>query len=485
MSNETPRLFAEFPPVDSEAWKARIVKDLKGKDYDETLLWKTMEGFKVAPYYRKEDLQIKDLAPGTAPFNRGNKVISNQWEIVQTVAQSDSKESNKAALDALMRGADSLNFSDPSTSKEALQTKLKDVLFNIVSIHLSGGNSPAEVIQWLKEEIRDREYDPATVSGSIVFDPLGKLTSSGFWWNSQQTDLEAAKLAIEATTDLPKLRTLHVDGRVFHEAGASITQELAYTLAQGSEYMYQLTSMGLDASSVIPKLQFNFSAGSSYFLEIAKFRVFRQLWAKVAGAYLPEGTHQPGIHIHGQSSKWTISVYDAYNNLLRATTQAMSMVLGGVDSLSILPYNQAYEKSNEFSERLARNLQLILKEESYLDKIIDPAAGSYYVEALTQQLGSKSWEMFQAIEAGGGYLEGLKKGWIQQEIRSSAREKESAVSEGKQTLVGVNKYKQEEDVSGKIFPDPTLAPNSNPFEVQPLSGYRLAKNYEFERSKEG
>ena len=231
-----------------------------------------------------------------------------------------------------------------------------------------------------------------------------------------------------------------VKAKNFHNAGATLSQELAFALAQAVDYLDFLTDMGLSLREILPKLKFHFAVGSDYFMEIAKFRAVRYLFAQIIKAYGLSDESCKGMHIHAETSSWTLTLYDPYVNLLRSSTQALSAILAGVDSLRILHFDAVSGKENEMAERMARNQQLIMKHESYLDQVIDPAAGSYYVENLTYQLIQSAWAEFLQVQEQGGFLQAILSGSIQQQIKNSQSVKEQDLAKGKIAVLGVNRF---------------------------------------------
>jgi methylmalonyl-CoA mutase len=236
------------------------------------------------------------------------------------------------------------------------------------------------------------------------------------------------------------LRTIHLNASNFNNAGADIVQELAFGISMGSEYMTQLTSRGLSTDMAASKIRFSFGIGSKYFPEIAKLRAARLLWSVIVKGFLPEHNESMKMDIHTVTSSWNSTVYDPYANMLRTQTEAMSSILGGTDSLTVEPFDSVFRDSDEFSERIARNQQLILKEESYFDKVVDPSAGSYYIETLTNMIAESAWKLFLEIEDQGGFISSLKSGLIQRKLLSSAEKRRSDIESGREKLLGANLF---------------------------------------------
>jgi methylmalonyl-CoA mutase len=438
------KLFTEFPEVSTQTWEEVIIKDLKGADYEKKLVWRTVEGFNVRPYYRSEDLKnLKHVsyAPGQFPFVRGTKK-DNNWKIRQDFCTKNVNEANKKSLDVLMKGVDSIGFKidgKKGISQNDFDTLLHNICLNAVEINFTGGccKTP-EIVKMLVE--KTKTFNPDEIYGSIDYSPLSRLTLCGGFCNSEENDLELLKDSVVAARPLPNFRTIGVNGYIFHNSGSTIVQELAFALAMGNEYLAKLTDLGLSADDVAKNIKFTFAVSSNYFMEIAKFRAARMLWACIVKAY--EGTTECAqkMYIHAKTSAWLQTVYDPYVNMLRGTTESMSAAIAGVDSLEVLPFNKPFEQPTEFSNRIAHNVQIILKEESYFDKVVDPAAGSYYVEKLTSLIADEAWKLFKAIEEKGGYVEAFKSGFIQEQVKTSAQKHNTNVDTRREIILGTNQY---------------------------------------------
>ncbi|MDR2037935.1 MAG: methylmalonyl-CoA mutase family protein [Bacteroidales bacterium] len=432
------KLFSEFPPVTTEQWEEQIAIDLKGADYEKKLVWRTNEGFSVRPYYRSEnlnDLQYLNALPGQFPYVRGNKKESNNWSIRQDIHVKDITEANTKALDALKKGADSIGFDFCGKGKEKeidVAALLKGISSETYPIHFDVGVNSVSVLEAFTKVKGSR--------GSVFFDPLGRLAACGCFYKKTEFPTDTVKKLLELSKGLEDFRVIGVDASQFQNAGASIVQELAYALSMGSEYLSLMTDAGEKAGEVAKRMQFKFAVGSNYFMEIAKMRAARLLWANIIKAYAPSEEEAAYMYIHGETADWNMTVYDPYVNMLRTTTEAMSAAIAGVDSLSVQPFDSAYRKADTFSERIARNQQIILREESYMNKIVDPSAGSYYIENLTASIAENAWKLFLDIEDKGGYIAAMKEGLIQAQIKASADKRRSAVASRKETLLGTNQF---------------------------------------------
>ena len=457
MANSKEKLFSDFSPVSTEQWMERITADLKGADFEKKLVWKTNEGFKVKPFYRKEDLEglkTTEALPGEFPYLRGTKKNSNAWLVRQEISVEDVKEANAKALDILNKGVDSLYFRVKAKELSAgyIATLLNDICAECVELNFSTCQGHVvELATLLTDYFRQKGYDLDKLQGSINYDYFDKMLSRG---KEKGVMVDTAKALIAATAALPGYRVLNVNALSLNNAGAYIYQELGYALSWGNEYMDQLTEAGVPAATVARKIKFNFGISSNYFLEIAKFRAARMLWADIVAQYLGEDDCKCAakMQIHAETSSFNLTVYDAYVNLLRTQTEAMSAALAGVDSMTVVPFDKAYETSNEFSERLARNQQLLLKEESHFDKVVDPAGGSYYIENLTASIAQEAWNLFLVTEDAGGFYAAVKAGKVQETVNASNKARHEAVAKRKEILLGTNQYPNFTELAGDKRP---------------------------------
>lgn len=438
------KLFTEFPPVTTEQWEEVITKDLKGADYDKKLVWKTIEGFNVRPYYRAEnlaDIKFRDTLPGQFPFVRGTKK-SNEWLIRQDFCACENlEEANKLALDALMKGANSIGFELPNRAldEKEMAVLLKDICLQAIEVNFCSccpGKTRGTLDSFLKyAEAQGVAKDE--IRASFDFSPLHALTVKGRFCDDAFDKLADCVKAVAA---YPGIRVVAVKACDFNSAGSSISQELGYAMAIGSEYMTALTDRGLDAAEVARRIKFIFAISGNYFFEIAKFRAARVLWANIVKAYGVEDLDAMKIKVHAVTSSWNQTVYDAYVNMLRGTTEAMSAALAGVDSIVVLPFDHAFRAPNEFSNRIARNTQSILKEEAHFDKVEDPGAGSYYIETLTSSIAKAAWDIFKSVDEKGGYVEAFKAGDVQAAVKAVSDKRDQAIAKRRDTILGTNQY---------------------------------------------
>ncbi len=442
---EDNKLFSEFPPVSTEKWEEVINKDLKGADYEKKLVWRTIEGFKVKPYYRAEDLENIEYLnsnPGQAPYTRGKQADSNVWDIRQDIKEKDPAKANAFALDAVKRGATALGFCVKAIeTEEQMATLLKDIYLTAVSIHFNCSKDYLKTLQLFVAVAKKNGFDTKEIKGSVNFDIFKHALTHGAFRKGEDGDYaEAVELLNYAKENLPKFRVLTVNGSLFANAGSNIVQELGFALAEANELLAKLSDKGCDVTLVAKNIAFNLAIGGNYFMEIAKIRAARMLWSKIVEQYKPSCDCACKAYINSTSSTWNKSIFDPYVNMLRTTTETMSAAIAGADSISVAPFDIAFKEADDFSYRIARNQQLLLKEESYLDKIVDPAAGSYYIENLTDSIAQYAWQHFVTIEDKNGFAAAIREGYVQDEIAKTAQQRDMDIATRKTTILGTNQY---------------------------------------------
>ncbi|WP_462317841.1 methylmalonyl-CoA mutase small subunit, partial [Marinilabilia sp.] len=477
-------LFSEFAPVSTQEWMDKITADLKGADFDKKLVWKTNEGFNVRPFYREEDLknlEYLDTLPGEFPFVRGTKA-HNKWLVRQDIVVKDVKEANEKALDILNKGIDSLGFfieNEELITKENVSVLLKHIVPEAVELNFSTPHGNNKLYKLVVEEFAARNCKLEEIKGSLNFDPLGSLTVSGKSCVPVEELLDDAAVLAGEGKAMPQFQTISVNAKHFNNAGASIVQELGFGLAMGNEYLAQITERNQDINTAAKNIRFNFAVGGNYFMEIAKLRAGRMLWAKIVDAYKPTGLEVKKMRTHCETSEWNKTIYDPYVNMLRTQTEAMSATIGGTDSLTVAPFDQVFRQPNVFSERIARNQQLLLKEESYFSMIVDPSAGSYYIENLTDSIASEAWKLFVEVEEKGGYTAALKAGFIQAKVAETSDKRKKELARRKDTLLGTNQYPNNlEAVSKEISEDKAFTDSEEGNIVEPIQLYRGAEEFE-------
>jgi len=437
------KLFTEFAAPTTQEWLDKIEIDLKGADFQKRLVWRTNEGFNVQPFYRREDLKdlkTPDALPGEFPFVRGNKKDSNEWYVRQNIVVEDAKEANKKALDILNKGIDSLGFKLPGkmVSKETVETLLEGIYCDIVEVNFSTCKRHSlELAQILVEYFEKKGYDKEKVVGSIDWDPMEKIVMKG---KDTTPILALAPQLVETMKEYPNFRVIAVNSDSLNNAGAYIVQELGYALAWGNEYLQQLTDAGVDVDLAAKNIKFNMGVSENYFMELAKFRAARLLWAQIVKQYEPKCDCACKMVINATTSTYNQTLFDSYVNLLRSQTEAMSAALGGIHSMVVTPFDAPYEQATDFSERIARNQQLLLKEESHFGQIVDPGAGSYYIEHLTDALAQEAWKIFLKVEEEGGFLAAIKAGTVQDDINATNVKRHGDAAKRKEFLLGTNQF---------------------------------------------
>ncbi|MBQ8471168.1 MAG: acyl-CoA mutase large subunit family protein [Alistipes sp.] len=448
-NTKSEKLFAEFPAVSTEKWEEVITADLKGADYERKLVWRTGEGFNLRPYYRAENLEgIEFLGTeaGQFPYVRGTRA-HNEWRIHQTVKVTNVAEANAEALKLLNSGVDSLGFcfcGCESPTAESLETLLAGISIPAIDLVFCG-ECVGEVAELVLAKLEKEGLEDAHIS--FVIDPIVKgLSKKGTLCDSCM-----AKVAglVKKAAAWKHVRIVTVSAQIFGNAGSTIVEELAFALSAGQEYMARLTDAGLTADEAARAIRFSFSVSSNYFMEIAKFRAARMLWANIVKGYEPEKLCASKMLAHAETSRWNQSVYDPYVNMLRGTTEAMSAAIAGVHSLEVVPFNAAYAQPDEFAKRIARNVELLLKHESHFDQVVDPAGGSYYIENLTASIAAEAWKLFLELEEKGGYAAAYEAGTIKEKIEASAAQKDKNIATRRQIILGANQFPNFTEVAGE------------------------------------
>lgn len=443
MTQKKLNFLADFPAISTQEWMDKITADLKGADFSKKLVWRTPEGFNVNPFYRAEDIEgllTTKSAPGEFPYVRGTKT-DNNWKIRQNIDAKCAKAANEKALDILSKGINSLGIkvNKAELSEEYIATLLNGIDATKVELNFKVCvKEAAKLASLLKAYFASEKYDLSQVYGSICCDPINRMLLKGKKLSAE----EITKILIEVLQEseaLVNFPVIGVNAVSFNNAGVYCAQELGYALAWGNQYLELLTEAGVDPM-VAKSIKFAFGVGGNYFMEIAKFRAARLLWAKIVEAYNPSCLCAAKMKIHAETSTYNKTIYDAHVNMLRTQTEAMSAALGGVDSLTVLPFDATFKASDEFSERIARNQQLLLKEESNFDKVIDPAAGSYYIESLTAMIAEQAWKIFLDIQNAGGMLAAIESGAIFAQVKETADKRKKDVASRKEILLGTNQF---------------------------------------------
>jgi len=446
-------LFDDFNPISSKQWKQKIQFELDGADYNETVIWNSPEDIQVKPFYHRDEFSK------TASV----KTSASNFKICQNIFVYDIEKSIQRAINTIERGAESLRFTienekiDIQKLLENLPLENRTVYFNLKFISI-------DFVKLL---------DTISIQKKATFycnlDPIGHFAREGNWFStSDKNNFETIEKISKATKNLS---LLSIDLSLYQNAGANITQQIAYSLAHANEYLNRFPD-------ITKPIVFQVSVGTNYFFEIAKLRALRMLFKLIAAEYNPD----LDCHLLVTPTKRNKTIYDYNVNMLRTTTECMSAILGGADAVANLPYDSLYHKDNEFGDRIARNQLLVLKHESYFDKVNNPADGSYYIESLTMQLAEKSLTLFKDIETNGGFLKLLNDGTIKKKIQESANKEQELFDAKKEVLLGTNKYPNKEDKMKhdlELFPFVKIKPRKTL--ITPIIEKRLAEKLEQER----
>ena len=446
-------LFSEFESVSSKQWKQKIQFELKGADYNDTLIWNSPENIKVKPFYHQDDLQA------ILPVN----TKATEFKICQNIFVFDLEKSIERPLESISRGAESIRFSiedetiDVAKLLEKLPLESVTIYFNLDFISIDFVSK----IEVIAQKRNAKIY--------CNLDPIGQLAKEGNWFKTKEKD------NFETLNSLSKIVSkssiISIDGALFQNAGANMVQQIAYSLAHANEYLNRISILN-------QPIVFRISVGTNFFFEIAKLRALRILFHLIAKEYNPNLE----CHLLVSPTKRNKTIYDYNVNMLRTTTECMSAIIGGADAIANLPYDALYHKDNEFGDRISRNQLLVLKNESYFDKVNNPADGAYYIESITNQLAEKALILFKDIEANGGFLKQLNEGIIKRKIQESADKEQELFDSGKEVLLGTNKYPNKDDKMKhdlELFPFVKVKPRKTL--ITPIIEKRLAEKIEQER----
>jgi len=473
------RLFSEFPEITTATWQEKIQSDLKGSDYQK-LIWNSDEGIPVKPLYREEDLETLDYLEGIGRLKQASNA-PNGWLICQQISpMGNFREANERIKDALKGGAQAIRIQlgkvrNPDVP--VLEELLDGISLRETEMHFGGCLGADALYTALCNLSAKNGTKSSELKGSLGADPLGTMAETGIPIGSFEN---LGKLVRKVKASSPQMKVVEVHGSLIQDASTNLVEELAFSMAMASEYMSILTDQKIDPFSAQEAMLLYLGCGPNYFMEIAKLRAARILWTKIAEAYGIE-IYRSRIRIHSVSSQWNMTLYDPHVNMLRGTTEAMASILGGADLVNVLPYDYPNGKGTMFSNRIARNVQIILREEAYFDQVADPAAGSYYIETLTDSLAEKAWDLFCEVESMGGFIKAFAAGWIQEKAEASRKKKNDRASSGKGRILGTNAYPNFHElnlnqlIASPKKEDKTTADSS----LEPLQAFRLS--YPFEK----
>ena len=448
-------LFDDFNPISSKQWKQKIQFELKGADYNETLVWNSPEDIQVKPFYHKDENSKR----------YSNNTKATEFKICQNIFVYDVDKSIERAVNTLSRGADSLRFTIENDSIDVIHL-LENLPLNNVTVYFN--------LSFISIDFVKKINAFATKNSTIIFcnlDPIGQLAKDGNWFSTKEkNNFETLNLLSKQTKSVS---LISINAALYQNAGANLVQQIAYSLGQANEYFNRIESIN-------KPIVFEVAVGTNYFFEIAKLRALRLLFNLIAKEY----NHTLDCNIIVSPTKRNKTLYDYNVNMLRTTTECMSAIIGGANAIANLPYDALYHKDNEFGDRIARNQLLILKNESYFDKVNNPAEGSYYIETLTNQLAEKSLALFKDMESNGGFLKQLNDGIIKRKIQESADTEQMLFDSGKEILLGTNKHPNKQDrMKHDLELFPFVKQNPRKTVIKPIIEKRLAEKIEQERLK--
>ncbi len=455
MENNKLNFGEEWNSISSKQWKQQIQFELKGADYNETLIWNSPEDIQVKPFYHKDE--------ANCDFSIETK--ASEFKICQNIFVHDLEKSIFRANDSISRGAESLRFTIDD-EKIDVEKLLNSIQSENISIYFNLNFLSIDFVKKIDAFAKQK-----SLKIYCNLDPIGNLAKDGNWFQtSEKSNFDTLNLI---ANQCKNISLFNIDSRLYQNAGANMVQQIAYAIAQANEYFNRIDKIN-------QQIVFQVSVGTNYFFEIAKLRALRLVFKAVAKEY----NHNLDCHLLVSPTKRNKTIYDYNTNLLRTTTECMSAILGGADAIANLPYDSLYHKDNEFGDRIARNQLLILKNESYFDKVNNPSDGSYYIESLTNQLAEKALTLFKDIEENGGFLKQLNDGIIKRKIQESADSEQELFDSGKEILLGTNKYPNKNDRMKhdlELFPFVKVKPRKTL--ITPIIEKRLAEKMEQERLK--
>ena len=485
-------------------WNEKAQKERKGKLVD-NLTWTSPEGIKIKPLYTKEDLQdIDDLdvLPGFSPYKRGPRATmyaGRPWTIRQYAGFSTAEESNTFYKKSLLAGGQGISVAfDLAThrgydsdhprvqgdvgkagvaidSVEDMKVLFDQIPLGKVSVSMTMNGAVLPILANYIVAAEEQGVDKAELSGTIQNDILKEFMVRNTYIFPPRPSMKVIADIISYTSqNMPKYNSISISGYHIQEAGADAALELAYTLANGKEYIKTAVSKGLDIDKFAPRLSFFFGIGMNFYMEIAKLRAARYLWDKIVNSFNPKSEKSKMLRTHCQTSGWSLTEQDPYNNVVRTTIEAMSAIFGGTQSLHTNALDEAVALPTEFSARIARNTQIILQEETKITKVIDPWGGSYMMESLTKEIAEKAWTLIEEIESQGGMVKAIESGIPKLKIEEAAARKQALIDKGEEVIVGVNKFKAEKEENIDILEvDNEKVRHS---QIQKLSKLRTERN---------
>ncbi|MDG0980298.1 MAG: methylmalonyl-CoA mutase [Halieaceae bacterium] len=458
-----------------DGWKEVAELQMRGKTIND-LVWHTPEDIAVKPLYTMEDLdglQYTNTMPGMSPYIRGPQATmyaGRPWTIRQYAGFSTAEESNAFYRKALAAGGQGVSVAfDLAThrgydsdhprvsgdvgkagvaidSVEDMKILFDGIPLDKVSVSMTMNGAVLPVLAGYIVAAEEQGVGPEQLAGTIQNDILKEfMVRNTYIYPPAPSMRIIGDIIAYCSQNMPKFNTISISGYHIQEAGANAALELAYTLADGKEYVRTAIAAGLDIDTFAPRLSFFWGIGMNFYMEIAKLRAARLLWAKIVSEFKPKNPKSSMLRTHSQTSGWSLTEQDPYNNVVRTTIEAMAAVFGGTQSLHTNALDEAIALPTEFSARIARNTQLIIQEETGITKVVDPWGGSYFMENLTQSIADKAWELIEEVEAAGGMAKAIETGMPKLKIEEAAAKKQARIDRGEDVIVGVNKYKTESE----------------------------------------
>ncbi len=484
MGGKGESLFGDFSPMTKKEWWEKVEKDLKGKD-PSTLIRVFEDGFSTDPLYTREESPSIQQSPGRFPYRRGMDGERTSWGVREPLFDTgDPDQFLKDLREAVdKRGVNAIAIPGRIQMGEgSLRSVLEECVSKGISLDLEDGGE--EEVFLLLKAFKGHSGAAREGRGGLGMDPIGDWLRTGKWKKDKETDLASLKRVFSDVKELsPFLGCIEIRGDLYQNSGATPVQEITCAVAQGIEYLDILTAEGYPVDTIAGRIRFSFSISNDLLVEMAKLRAVREAWARVVEHYKPTYGCTPATLIHGRTSDWEMTVADAYNNIIRATTQVFAGICGGADQLSVRPFDAAFRDPTGFSKRVAVNVHHILREEGRMGKVADPLGGAWYLEYLTDRLGERAWEELKKIEEKGGLIAEAEKGRIQEWIGKVREKKLEAIRQGKRPVIGVNLYPNDQE---ELTPEMVDQgdPGSESADIKPLRPIRGAQVVETEMVKQ-
>lgn len=483
----------DFPPADETHWRALVDKALKGGDFEKRLVSRTADGLAIRPLYTRKDAREAGTLPGEAPFTRGTAAATGPraWAIAQRYADEQPAAANAAILDDLKGGVSAVTLQIAAPGQHGLPYQEADlgaalagVLLDSCAINLDAGEYTPDAAGSLLALWRKAGVSDAERSGAFGYDPFATLAVTGALYHQEPKALAIAADLVRTTQAMPRVSALGANGHAWHGCGATEAQEIAAVAASIVALLRASEAHGVNPADALPKIAVTLAVDTDQFLGIAKLRAARQIIWRIAEAS-GAGAAAARVPICAETSTRMMTRRDPWVNMLRTTIACAAAAMGGADEITVLPFTHALGRPDAFARRMARNTHHVLMEESFLDRVADPAGGSWYVESLTADLAKKAWEIFQGLEAKGGIAKALASGQLQDDIAKAAEARAKLVATGRMELTGSSAFPKLGDDGVTAEPWPSTVPSAalNGVRVTPLKPQRLAAPFEALRDK--